>query len=151
VYASESLALAALETLAHADRRRFERDYVAFRIYLPEEDVLSLDDEALPQDWQARPVSPAARQLGDAWLREGTSLALSIPSVIVPLERNYILNPAHPGFARLVIAEPIVFSFDARLGPTHESAGSAVIRPCPSGRLPRSIATRLRRPPIGLS
>ena len=35
VYASLHLSLAALETLAHADRRRFERDSVAFDIRVP--------------------------------------------------------------------------------------------------------------------
>jgi RES domain-containing protein len=116
VYTSESLALAALETLAHADRRRFERDYVAFRLHIPDEEVMRLD-EALPQSWPARPVSTAARQLGDAWLREGSTAALCIPSVLVPLERNYLLNPMHPGFTSITVEDPVVFGFDARLKP----------------------------------
>lgn len=49
-YVSSSLSLAALEMLVHADRRRFARDYVAFRLRIPEGQVLELRDEDLPED-----------------------------------------------------------------------------------------------------
>jgi len=115
VYTSANLSLAALETLAHADRRRFERDYLTFRLHLPEDEVLLLDEAALPADWQERPVSQAARRIGDAWVKAQASVALSVPSVIVPVERNLLLNPAHPHFAKVVIDTPLPFRFDGRL------------------------------------
>ncbi len=115
VYLSSSLSLAALESLAHADRHRFERTYAAFRLQLEDEDVLRLEPSALPRSWQARPTSAEARALGDGWVRDGASLALSVPSVIVPVERNLLLNPAHPHAERIVVDAPIAFRFDARL------------------------------------
>ena len=115
VYVSSSLSLAALETLVHADRRRFERDYVSFKLTLPEALVLELRDDDLPEDWQARAVSEGARRVGNAWLAAQASVAMSVPSVIVPEERNYLLNPAHPRFSELDIEEPLPFRFDARL------------------------------------
>lgn len=115
VYTSANLSLAALETLAHADRRRFERDYVTLRLRIPEDEVHLLDEAALPTDWQERPVSQAARRIGDAWVKAQASVALSVPSVIVPVERNLLLNPAHPHFAKVVIDAPLPFRFDARL------------------------------------
>jgi RES domain-containing protein len=42
-------------------------------------------------------------------------LPLSVPSAVIPKERNYILNPAHPDFARIVFASPEPFDFDDRL------------------------------------
>lgn len=115
VYVSSSLSLAALETLVHADRRRFEREYVAFKLHIPEALVLELRDEDLPEDWRARAISEGARRVGDAWLAEQASVALSVPSVIVPEERNYLLNPEHPHFTELTIENPRPFRFDARL------------------------------------
>ena len=115
VYSSASLSLAALETLVHADRRRFERDYVTFKLHLPEELVLQLREGDLPEDWRARAVSEGARRIGDAWAEARASVALSVPSVIVPNERNYLLNPLHPRFSDLVIDPPEAFRFDARL------------------------------------
>jgi RES domain-containing protein len=38
-----------------------------------------------------------------------------VPSVIVPTEFNYVLNPVHPDFARIRIGTPLPFPFDARL------------------------------------
>ena len=115
VYVSLSLSLAALETLVHADRRRFERAYVSFKIHLPEARVLELRDEDLPEDWQTRAVSENARQIGDAWLSARASFALSVPSVLIPDERNYLVNPDHSQFSELAISDPRPFRFDARL------------------------------------
>jgi len=115
VYASLHLSLAALETLAHADRRRFERDYVAFEVHVPHHLILELRDEDLPSDWRARPVSAGARAVGDAWLAQRASAALSVPSVLVPQERNLLLDPGHPRFAEVRIGAPQAFRFDERL------------------------------------
>ena len=41
---------------------------------------------------------------------------LRVPSVVVPLESNYVLNPRHPDFApRVAIGPPLPFPFDPRL------------------------------------
>lgn len=115
VYASFHLSLAALETLAHADRSRFERDYVAFAIRVPHDLILELRDEDLPADWRARPLSAGARAVGDAWLAQRASAALSVPSVLVPQERNLLLDPSHPRFGEARIDPPRRFRFDERL------------------------------------
>lgn len=115
VYASEHLSLAALETLAHAERSRFDRDWVAFEVRVPHGLVLELREEDLPHDWRARPSSPGARAVGDAWLAQRASVALTVPSVLVPQERNLLLDPAHPRFADLRFGSPTPFRFDARL------------------------------------
>ncbi len=115
VYASLHLSLAALETLAHADRRRFERDYVAFTVRVPHDLVLELRDEDVPIDWRARPTSWSARAVGDAWLTQRASVALTVPSVLVPPERNLLLDPEHPRFAEVRIGTPQRFRFDERL------------------------------------
>lgn len=115
VYSSSSLALAALETLVHTDRRRFKRNYVTFKLHLPEELVLELRESDLPEDWRARAVSEGARRIGSAWAEAQASAALSVPSVIIPTERNYLLNPLHPQFSDLVIDLAEAFRFDAGL------------------------------------
>ena len=115
VYASLHLSLAALETLAHADRRRFQRDHVTFQVRVPHELILELRDEDLPADWRARPVSTGARAVGDAWLAQRASVALTVPSVLVPQERNLLLDPAHPRFDEVHIGAPQRFRFDDRL------------------------------------
>ncbi|MDZ7801447.1 MAG: RES family NAD+ phosphorylase [Trueperaceae bacterium] len=115
VYASEHLSLAALETLAHAERSRFQREYVAFAVEIPAELVLMLRRDDLPSDWRVRPNSPGARAIGDAWLEQAASVALLVPSVLVPQEHNLLLNPVHPDFEEVVIGAGAPFWFDERL------------------------------------
>lgn len=115
VYLSATLSLAALETLVHADPRAFQRDYVAFRLQLSERQVRALPEAELSPGWRERPLSPGARAVGDAWLQELASLGLWVPSVVIPLERNLLVNPAHPDWEDARISEPIPFRFDARL------------------------------------
>lgn len=56
--------------------------------------------------------------MGDEWVVQQRSMILTVPSVILG-EWNYVLNPAHPDFQRITLAEPVPFRFDIRLfGPT---------------------------------
>jgi RES domain-containing protein len=60
-----------------------------------------LAEAGLPPAWNASPASYKSAECGDAWARGARELVLAVPSVIVPLERNYLLNPAHPAMARV--------------------------------------------------
>jgi RES domain-containing protein len=41
----------------------------------------------------------------------------SVPSFVVPSERNYLLNPNHSAFAGILFGPPEPFRFDPRLKP----------------------------------
>ena len=69
----------------------------------------------LPAGWNSLPPTTASQAAGDHWLQEATSLALEVPSVVVPGEFNYLLNPAHPDFRNLVIGDAEDFQIDPRL------------------------------------
>jgi len=53
--------------------------------------------------------------VGDAWVREARSAVLALPSVIVAEEPNFLLNPAHSDFKKILIGKPRRFAFDPRL------------------------------------
>jgi RES domain-containing protein len=69
----------------------------------------------LPTEWRTSPPGPATMELGDRWVREARSVVLAVPSTIIPSERNFLVNPAHPDFRRLHIHKPVEFAFDSRL------------------------------------
>jgi len=69
----------------------------------------------LPAGWNSEPPTAASQSIGDAWVLAARSPVLAVPSVIVPEERNYILNPNHSRFPEVQIASPVVCSFDPRL------------------------------------
>jgi RES domain-containing protein len=114
-YASESASLAVLEVLVHLQSSAVLSSYALVALHVPPSLVEVLDASRLPPDWRASPPPVAVQALGDAWVRAGTSPVLRVPSVLVPIEANYVVNPAHPAFGRLRIGEPQPFTFDARL------------------------------------
>lgn len=66
----------------------------------------------LPTHWNL--AIDATRDIGTDWANELTTAVLSVPSAVIPRERNYILNPAHPDFARIQFSSPESFYFDER-------------------------------------
>jgi RES domain-containing protein len=112
-YASTSRALAVLEMLVHVTRDTVPADPVLIPIEVPDE--LVAEATALPKDWSALPYGEQARKFGDRWVAERGSVALLVPSVILPAERNLLLNPLHPGTSRVKIRAPESFAFDRRL------------------------------------
>ena len=113
VYMAESVALAVLENLVHMKRQDFPSGYVVVGATIPDSiQILSVADIAV--EGFERP-----QQLGDIWLDTRKSAVLRVPSVIVASEFNYLLNPRHQDFSRIVAEVPLPFTFDARLfGPS---------------------------------
>ncbi len=114
VYASGTRSLAVLETLVHLNPP-VPFKYVVFRVQIDDALVEHFPPGRLPAGWRVEPPPPSAKSVGDAWVRERRSAVLALPSVIVPGESNYLLNPAHPGFKRINISRPEQFVFDSRL------------------------------------
>ncbi|MCB1800112.1 MAG: RES domain-containing protein [Gammaproteobacteria bacterium] len=116
IYTADSIALAALELLVHLHSHEVLNSYRLYRIDIPDEDLLALDDRDLPRDWRNDPPPSSTAQVGDGWVAAGASLALAVPSAIVPSQHNVLVNPAHAGFAQAIESvreEP--FLFDRRL------------------------------------
>jgi RES domain-containing protein len=114
VYGSQHKSLAALELLVHRDSRRPNR-FKTFFFQFPESLVEAVLLRDLPGDWRQEPPPPSTQQIGDAWVRESRSAVLAVPSIIIPEELNYLLNPVHPDFEKITIGKPQNFAFDARL------------------------------------
>ncbi len=114
VYTSATLSLAALETLVHLTQPVSLR-HVAFRVEFDEALVEQVDASRLAVGWDAEPPGFASMAAGDDWLRRGRAPILRVPSAIVPVEFNYLLNPAHPQFRGIAIGKATAFAFDRRL------------------------------------
>ncbi len=115
VYTSESLALAQLEMLVHLPTDRLLSTYVAFQVEVPDAYISTLAKTDLPDNWRASPVPLAVQMIGDQWIADGKSVALCVPSAVVPLEHNILLNPAHADFSDLTIHESIDPEIDERI------------------------------------
>lgn len=118
VYTSTSPALAMLEWLANVDASDAPPELVAIAYEFPDDEpVTRIGTNDLPEDWRAYPVPEAVRQLGANWLDSSSTVALVVPSVVLPLtgEQNIVLNPAHSGVARLAEIRRDRVTLDSRL------------------------------------
>ena len=84
---------------------------------LPDEiDLLAPVQSAdLPSGWNAIPHGHASAAFGGAWLGSVASLALELPSVVVPQARNLLVDPLHPASSRLRLLDQTPFRLDQRL------------------------------------
>lgn len=107
VYCASTLSLAALEILVHAPRVAMLPDYRFLEIDVPDDAIEHLGDEGLPADTVA---------FGDELLGAAGVLGFGVASVVLPMERNVVLNPDHPDFASVVTHGDVrPFVLDKRL------------------------------------
>ena len=115
VYVAESRALAALEMLVHLQASEILKSYSMIPVAFPEDLVTSVAPEDLPADWRAFPAPAALQTIGDEWVARSDSLVLSVPSVAIDEEHNFLINPEHPDFPALSVGSPEPFEFNRRL------------------------------------
>jgi RES domain-containing protein len=118
IYSSFNLSLCVLETLAHLHPvlRVNLPEMTAVRIEVPDGvPSLDIDRSELPTELDSEQAVRRCRELGDRWLSAQQHLTCTVPSVIVPQERNVIINPAHQLMGKVKIVSTEQFRFDARL------------------------------------
>jgi len=113
VYGGASFAIAMLERLVYAAIGKVPRDDRWVEAEIPDDLVEALDEAALP-GWEAAD-SAAARAYGDRWLDEARSAALLVPSAVTGIDRNLVVNPSHPGAARIAVGAEQPVRWDQRL------------------------------------
>lgn len=114
VYTSGSLALAVLEQFVHIAKSEASLRFVYMSIVIPDSVRVEIIED-LPKNWRDEPPTNATRAIGTDWLKSGNSAVLRVPSVIIPTEFNFVLNPAHPDFKKMTISHHEFFTFDPRM------------------------------------
>lgn len=112
IYAAGSTSLAMLEMLVHLQVQDILSYYVVFELTFDQKHVTT---PSLPADWRTYPAPPETQNMGDHWTAENSSPVLRVPSVIVPDESNYLLNPGHSAFSQIKISPAQPIQFDPRL------------------------------------
>ena len=116
IYVSSSLSLAQLEVMVHSGGGRPAIQFVAFRVLIPD-DLAIADVPAvlLSEGWRTFPAPTSLADFGSNWVLSGATAVLRIPSAVSPRESNFLLNPSHSDYARIVFSGPENFEFDDRL------------------------------------
>jgi RES domain-containing protein len=108
VYTSGTESLAFLELFVHLPTislRALDREYEVVAAEIDKIDYVA-DLAHLPHDWRDLTTTPAStQQLGTDWMKKGY-LVVSVPSVVFPSERNYLINPKHLDFSTRCQVQP---------------------------------------------
>ena len=120
IYFGGSLALSCLEKLVHTPGTSlYTGDFSVTIAEVP--DRLAIKEVTLKElarlnpDWNKVINYPVTQSIGDAWLQSLETAVLKVPSAIIEMEYNYLLNPAHPDFGKIKLIAVNKFRFDSRL------------------------------------
>jgi len=104
VYTAATQSLAMLEMLIQDEPLRAH--YVMIPAHIPSQiEIIHASSDA----------SDTAFEFGTNWAKNNTTAVLIVPNAIIPSEKNYLLNPLHPDFHKIIIGQPADFITDPRL------------------------------------
>jgi RES domain-containing protein len=117
VYTSSSIALAVLETLVHLSGITLPRNRYLIQITLPQQafDDATVFNAKSHIGWDALPAGLASIEWDSRWLMGAKTLLASVPSIVVPEERNYLINPLHPDMKHVKATAIRQWAYDTRI------------------------------------
>lgn len=121
VYTAAHRSLAILEILVHmkggagSGKGAISTPFLVYAVSFDEALLEALPITSLAPGWNSEPPTTASQTLGNTWVMGGRSAVLAVPSVIVPEERNFVLNPSHPRFSDILVSAPVSCPVDPRL------------------------------------
>lgn len=110
IYTGSSRSLSSLELVVHSNAIRPKVDYKVMIIHLDDHSHLYHEIKVanLPPNWRLRAAYSALQAIGADWYINKTSLILKVPSAVIPIEYNFVINLEHPDFknhVRLIAVE----------------------------------------------
>jgi RES domain-containing protein len=115
VYCSENISLALLEYYVHSENIAIlPKKILVAKIQIPDDfNVEQLED--LPEKWDQYPYSSKTTTVFTDLVKNKDFFALKVPSTIVGMEHNYILNSLYKDFGKVTITEFFDLPIDPRL------------------------------------
>jgi len=111
VYCTDHPSTALLEVLVHVSRDTVPDTYQLIEIDVPDQ-LVPMDAE-LPANWTAN--IEQTQEMGMTFLQDRQSVLLRVPSVVLPVAKNLVLNPSHEDAGRLTVVATYRYPFDSRL------------------------------------
>jgi RES domain-containing protein len=115
-YTSEHQSLAMLEYFVHLEADEAPSDLVLATAEIPDDlPRHRIAADKLPTHWRRSPAPEELASIGDEFVQDGEHCVLIVPSALAPHESNWLLNPQHAGFRRIVISKLEPLSYDPRM------------------------------------
>ena len=115
LYTSESRALALLEYTVNVNIDDIPRALSITIIEVPDQSIKILKEADLPGDWKHSPAPSSTKNFGSNLLLAAAEPVIRIPSIVIPGEYNYLLNPLHLESKKFKIIDVNDFVYDVRI------------------------------------
>ncbi|NOX86597.1 MAG: RES family NAD+ phosphorylase [Chlorobi bacterium] len=116
IYCAGNRALAMAEVAVHLTIATLPGDFVMMEIFIPDNvSIEPLNVEDLPDGWNRFPHLISTQITGDDFVRSNRACILQVPSAVVKGDYNYLINPYHPDFIKIIIQNIFDFPFDNRI------------------------------------
>ena len=115
IYTSEHVSLAFLEKFVHAAAKEDMSNLALLAIEIPDhtDNLLRVDEVKLKQNWENEIAY--TQWIGGQVLADLSILAFSVPSLLIPTERNYVINPKATQFKQIKFKKIVNFATDYRI------------------------------------
>jgi RES domain-containing protein len=115
-YTSEHQSLAMLEYFVHVDSEDAPDDLVLAMADIPDNvSREQLHSRELPTHWRETPALPELAQIGDKFVKKADACLMLVPSALAVNENNWLINPQHPEFGKIVVHVPEPLRYDGRM------------------------------------
>lgn len=115
LYCSENISLALLEYYVHSENiALLPKEILVAKIEFPDDFIIEPLRE-LPEKWYQYPYSAKTTRVFTKLAKQRDFFALKVPSSIVGLEYNIILNPLYIEFGKVRISDYFRLPIDDRL------------------------------------
>ena len=116
LYTSSTRALAALEVLVHLQANQVKPiDFSLVTLFAPDNSISEIKYEVIKAEINKYGLTANFKSIGDEWIKNNKSLLLKVPSIVIPEEYNFLINPLHKDFHKIKIDDVKPFDFDRRL------------------------------------
>ena len=116
LYFSDSLSTCLLEILVHLDFKYLSDDFGYMEVDIPDNLIdsrLKLKD--LDSDWRDSPPRSTTINYGVNFLKVNKKLALKVPSAILPIASNILVNPRNKDIGKIKVIKIADLEIDTRL------------------------------------
>lgn len=115
VYCSENVSLALLEYYVHSDDiSTLPKNIVVAKIQFRDDFIIE-ELKELPHSWKDHPYTSETTRIFTEFAKNYNNFALKVPSTIVGIEYNVILNPLYKEFGKVAVLDYFELPIDLRL------------------------------------
>lgn len=116
LYCSETRALAVLELLVHTKNEILPKNLRIITIEIPTKfKSRIIQIENLPNNWNSLQTIEETQIIGKNYFENNNCLGIKVPSAIIEMENNFVLNPSFKNYNLLEIKSIDKFKLDKRL------------------------------------